>query len=136
MDEFLRPLLGGLLIGFSSSLMLGGLGRIAGISGMIEGSLSRPTIDQIPSYFFLIGLLLGPLVVSWFVPELLDYSLDPVNIRTAVAGVLVGIGTRMAGGCTSGHGVCGLGRMSKRSLVATLTFLLFGMITVFMEGLF
>ena len=117
MSDFtpLNGLIGGVLIGLASGIYLLATGRIAGISGMLE-SLLRPTTPAFPAAtIFLLGTLIGAIAVAAFVPSVLL----PVDIRGSgatllVSGLLVGFGTRMANGCTSGHGVCGLPRFSVR----------------------
>ena len=136
MNEYWAPLIGGVVIGLSSSTMLGGLGRITGISGITTALYEWPKKENLWRYSFLLGLLSGGLILMWTQPQLFDYSLESSFIKIISAGLLVGIGTRMGGGCTSGHGVCGLPRLAKRSMVATLTFILFGVITVAVERLF
>lgn len=134
MSDFtpLNGLIGGVLIGLASGIYLLATGRIAGISGMLE-SLLRPTTPAFPAAtIFLLGTLIGAIAVAAFVPSVLL----PVDIRGSgamllVSGLLVGFGTRMANGCTSGHGVCGLPRFSVRSIVATGTFMAAAMATVF-----
>ena len=119
----LAGLAGGVLIGLAAALMLLGLGRIAGVSGLAAKAvgLGGSGIARSAALMFVIGLPLGALAI--------DASFaDPLTL--AVAGVLVGIGTRLGSGCTSGHGVCGVSRLSARSLVATLTFLAAGIATV------
>jgi uncharacterized membrane protein YedE/YeeE len=135
MENILNPLIGGILIGLSSSSMLGGIGRITGISGIIAGSMEKPKAEHLWRYAFLVGLILGAVAISVIRPDLFNYNLDFSIWKTILAGVLVGYGTRLGGGCTSGHGVCGMARMSKRSFVATITFIGFGIITVFIRGL-
>lgn len=129
MDAYLPPLAGGLLIGLSAALLLLLNGRIAGISGLVAG-LGRPGERRTADAAFLIGLALGPplyalLAGHW--PVMRIAAELPV---LALAGLLVGFGTRLGSGCTSGHGVCGLARFSPRSLAAVLTFLATGMLTV------
>lgn len=121
---------GGLLIGLAAVLLIHFCGRIAGISGILSGVLSKPEGWRIA---FLAGLVGSPLLYSLFFP------LPGINVQTSwpmiiVAGLLVGVGTRLGSGCTSGHGVCGLSRFSKRSLIATLTFMVTGMITATVVG--
>ena len=122
--------LGGLLIGIASTMLLVGLGRIAGISGIL-GQLFGPDADGRGwRIAFLVGLIGAPaiwLMVSGDSVPVIDASL-PLLI---IGGLLVGFGTRLGGGCTSGHGICGLGRLSLRSLVATLVFMAVAVITVF-----
>ena len=122
------PLLGGALIGLAASLVLLGNGRIAGISGIVSSLLSanREKGWQIA---FLLGLLLSGAVFAWLSPS--SFAAPPRAMgMLAVAGLLVGLGTRVGNGCTSGHGVCGLSRLSLRSLVATVTFMGAAVVTV------
>ena len=129
MNTYFLPLIGGVLLGFSAIWLLLTLGRIAGISGIAWGSLAGP--DRGWRWLFLLGLLLGGLLTHTVIGQPLpDESTAPTWL-IATSGLLVGIGTRMGGGCTSGHGVCGLGRRSPRSVTATLTFMTLGMVTVF-----
>jgi len=134
MEVFIPPLLGGVLIGLSATIMLFYLGKIAGISGILGSLISRPSKDDIWKISFLGGLLLGGGFLKAFYPELFNYNLNFEPIKVIMAGLLVGFGTRLGSGCTSGHGVCGLPRLSKRSLVATLTFILAGVVTVLIKG--
>lgn len=129
-------LLGGILIGLSAALMLLGAGRIAGVSGIAARALgiNRDGMARSGARMFLIGLPLGALVVAS-----LRGGFDPAFVSTPlliVAGLIVGFGTRMGSGCTSGHGVCGVSRLSQRSLVATATFMLAGIATVAAMGMF
>ena len=136
MDLIIMPLIGGVLIGLSSSVLLFGLGRIAGISGIFASSfLSHPKSTETWKYFFIIGLMLGGIIMKVILPELFKYHFIGSIPLTIIAGLLVGFGTRLGSGCTSGHGVCGLPRKSARSLVATCTFMIVGIITVFLKGL-
>ena len=129
MDQLLAPLTGGMLLGLSATWLLLSLGRIAGISGIVWGSITGP--DRNWRWLFLAGLLLGGVITHAVVGQAIPSPSRAPLWLLAVSGVLVGYGTRMGGGCTSGHGVCGLGRRSLRSLVATLTFMSLGVITVF-----
>jgi uncharacterized protein len=126
-------LIGGLLIGLGSALYLLANGRLAGISGMLE-SLLRPTRSGFGlAATFLFGLMAGAMLAVIIAPQvLLPTRLPSVNLPLIIgAGVLVGFGTRMANGCTSGHGVCGLPRLSVRSIAATGIFMATAMVTVF-----
>lgn len=123
--------LGGVLIGLSAATMLLGLGRIAGVSGILGGLLERPLGDTAWRLAFVLGMVLGGLAMSVLAPQLFAIPTDHPLAMVALAGVIVGIGTRMGGGCTSGHGVCGIGRGSPRSIAATLTFVATGVLTVF-----
>ena len=123
-------LLGGALIGFAAVLLLVANGRIAGISSIIGGLLTRPTTDIGWRIAFVCGLGLGAcsyrlIAGEWFAVD--SAATWPVML---IAGLFVGFGTRMGGGCTSGHGVCGLSRLSPRSLAATLAFMGAGFATV------
>jgi uncharacterized protein len=125
-------LLGGVLIGLAAVLLLLANGRIAGISGIVGGLLTRATADMGWRVAFVLGLWLGALVYWLVRGELFAVELAASWPVMLIAGVLVGFGTRMGGGCTSGHGVCGIARLSKRSIVATLVFMGAGIATVFM----
>ncbi|MDR6472181.1 putative membrane protein YedE/YeeE [Paraburkholderia graminis] len=123
-------LTGGLLIGAAVAVLVLFNGRIAGISGILGGLLRTPQKDAGWRIAFLAGLIGAPVLVGWLG--------DPIVLRIEtgwreilVAGFLVGIGTRYASGCTSGHGVCGISRGSPRSFVATATFMMSGFLTVF-----
>jgi uncharacterized membrane protein YedE/YeeE len=124
--------LGGMIIGLSAALVLFGLGRIAGISGIFAGILVPRTGDIAWRVAFVAGLLVGGLGMGLFYPALFAVTTGRSLLGVAIAGVLVGIGTRMGNGCTSGHGVCGISRGSPRSLAATMTFMATGIITVFL----
>ncbi|BBQ92545.1 YeeE/YedE family protein [Salmonella enterica] len=126
--------LGGVLIGCAAWILILFCGRIAGISGIIGGVLSRGTPDRGWRLAFLVGIIISPLLYA------LVYPLPAIEVSAPwpiliIAGLLVGIGTRYGSGCTSGHGVCGLSRLSPRSLVATLTFMGVAFITVWLMGL-
>ena len=134
MTEFtpVAGLAGGALIGLASGIYLIGTGRIAGISGMIE-NLLRPTTSVFPpAALFLFGMIIGSLGVAIFSPGLLlPVDLRGGSLTLLIAGLLIGFGTRMANGCTSGHGVCGIPRLSIRSIAATCIFMAAAMATVF-----
>lgn len=125
--------IGGLLIGLSAVVLMGGIGRIAGISGIFGGVLSgnwaaeggwRP--------FFVVGLLLGAVIMALLGGIDADAIAFPGNpVTTVVGGLLVGAGTALGSGCTSGHGICGLSRLSARSLVSTVLFMAVAILTVF-----
>ncbi|WP_017446381.1 YeeE/YedE family protein [Gayadomonas joobiniege] len=122
-------ILGGSLIGLSALLLLIGIGRIAGISGIVSRLWQNPGPDLSWRLYFIVGLIIGPIIAALFgvktpqIPPGSPYML-------IIAGFLVGFGTVYGSGCTSGHGVCGLSRLSRRSIVATLVFILTAMITV------
>lgn len=134
MENFtpVSSLLGGMLIGLSAALVLFGLGRIAGISGIFGGLLVPRAGDIGWRATFIAGLLAGGLFMGLLRPELFAVTTGRSLLGVAAAGLLVGVGTRMGNGCTSGHGVCGLGRLSMRSLAAVLTFMATAIVTTFL----
>jgi uncharacterized membrane protein YedE/YeeE len=124
-------LAGGALIGLAAGLLVLLNGRIAGISGILGGLLRRPVRGDVAwRGAFVIGLVASPLLWRWFAPVPLP-RIDAGWAVLIAAGLLVGYGTRLGSGCTSGHGVCGLSRLSLRSLAATLVFMAAGFATVF-----
>jgi uncharacterized membrane protein YedE/YeeE len=126
----LSALLGGALIGLSASLLLLANGRVAGISGILGGLVAHAGKDRLWRGAFLAGLLLAGLAFVLLRPSAFGAGSASVPVLAA-AGLLVGVGTRLGSGCTSGHGVCGLSRLSPRSLAATVTFMVTGGLTVF-----
>jgi len=128
--NFIQPLLGGLMIGIAALLMLAGTGRIMGISGITWSAVSLAA-DRAWRWCFLVGIVLGAGLFHWLSGQATPEPNPAAWVWIVTAGLLVGFGTRLGSGCTSGHGVCGLGRLSKRSLVATLTFMSSGIVTVF-----
>ena len=133
MPDYAMPgqgLIGGLIIGVAAAIMLLGAGRIAGVSGMAARAIGLGGgAPRTLALEFIIGLPLGAALVAWAAGPIL--SRFPMSMATlAVAGLVVGIGTRLGSGCTSGHGVCGMSRLSRRSIVATFTFMATGFATV------
>ena len=126
----LAGLLGGVLIGLAAALMLLGAGRIAGVSGIAARAfrISGDGMPQTGAWAFVLGLEFGALLVAW-ISGSIEASFAGY-LPLVAAGLLVGIGTRIGSGCTSGHGVCGVSRLSQRSLVATATFMAAGIATV------
>lgn len=131
--NWIVPLAGGMLIGLSATLLLLCNGRIAGISGMINGAITfKP--EQAWRWIFMAGMLLGGAIYEYL------WAQQPTPTSTfapwlmLIGGFLVGFGTRLGNGCTSGHGVCGLGRLSFRSLIAVITFLSTAIITVYITN--
>lgn len=123
-------LLGGLMIGIASALFILANGRIAGISGILGGLLRPKADDVLWRLAFVLGLIMAPPLLAIFVvPVVPTIEAGPTTL--IIAGLLVGIGTRYGGGCTSGHGICGLSRLSPRSLIATVAFMASGMAIVF-----
>ncbi|WP_218689335.1 YeeE/YedE family protein [Psychrobacter sp. BF1] len=122
-------LVGGVIIGVATVILLLGIGRVAGISG-IASSLLKPKRVEAWQVLFVLGLIVAPLLYQLVAP------LAQVKVASSLplligAGLLVGFGTRLGSGCTSGHGICGNARLSPRSMAATVTFMLFGIITVY-----
>jgi hypothetical protein len=126
-------LAGGVLIGISASLLMFLNGRVAGISGIVAGLFTNPsTTEKVWRFAFVFGLIAGGLAYASIFPVNI-LPREGVNTTLLVAGgLLVGFGTAMGGGCTSGHGVCGMSRFSLRSILATLTFLVSGIVTVYL----
>ena len=124
-------LAGGTLIGLAALLLLLCNGRIAGISGIMGGSLQPARGDLLWRVLFFFGLLTGGLVTLWWSPAALAIRIDVSTPAVILAGLLVGLGTRIGSGCTSGHGVCGVGRLAPRSIVASAVFVSTAMLTVY-----
>jgi uncharacterized membrane protein YedE/YeeE len=127
-------LAGGLTIGAASALLLVVHGRIAGISGIFGSALQPATADRAWRIAFVLGLAVAGITAKLVAPNAIGSSPRALPV-VAIAGLLVGFGTRMGGGCTSGHGVCGLSRLSRRSLVAVMTFMTTGALTAWLAGL-
>jgi acetamidase/formamidase family protein/sulfur transporter len=128
----IASLLGGMLIGLSASAMLILDGKVAGISGILAGVLKPVRSDTLWRICFLGGLLAGGLLLRILLPSAFDFGIIRPLPLLITAGLLVGFGTRLGNGCTSGHGVCGVSRLSLRSLVATATFIITGALTVYL----
>ncbi len=124
-DRHAFALLGGALIGASASLLLVFNGRVAGISSILAGAMHPHDPDARWRWTFLAGLLFGALLLRTFASSAVSAPHTPIALAL-LSGVLVGVGTRMSGGCTSGHGVCGISRGSTRSVAATVTFMATG----------
>jgi len=131
MHAWTTALLGGVLIGLASSLLLWLNGRVAGVSGILNGVIFSRAGDTAWRVAFLVGLIVAGGMYLAVVPGASLPRTDYSRVGLIVAGVLVGFGTRMGSGCTSGHGVCGLGRLSLRSLVAVITFMATAIVTTF-----
>lgn len=126
----LSALAGGAIIGTAAALLYWSIGQTAGISGVVGGLLNRPTRAERWRWEFVGGLVVGGAALVFFLPSALPETLPAGPWALAAAGLLVGFGTRLGGGCTSGHGVCGTSRMSHRSIAATITFIATGALTV------
>jgi uncharacterized membrane protein YedE/YeeE len=125
------PVLGGALLGLSAALLLLVNGRIAGVSGIVAGLLRPGPGETLWRALFVAGLLAGGLVAARVHPVAFASTVQRPALALAAAGVLVGFGTRLGNGCTSGHGICGVSRPSVRSIAATVTFMASGALTVF-----
>ena len=124
---------GGAIIGLAVVLFFIGNGRLAGVSGIASNFLTSK-IKRIDNLLFLIGLIAGPIIFSIFISNEIPFFITDSFPLIIFSGLLVGIGTRLSSGCTSGHGICGIGRFSLRSIVATITFILTGVATVSFFG--
>lgn len=129
-ENFLRPFLGGALIGLSASLLLLLQGRVFGISGIVSGVLAPKKGDTAWRLAVIAGFVVAGIVFQEIEPSALVGDTSGALLKYVLAGLLVGFGTQLGSGCTSGHGVCGLSRLAPRSLAATLTFMLAGILTV------
>lgn len=129
MNSLVLAFLGGALLGVSVVGYLYVNGRIAGISGLLAQTLNPKTLFQTPAIWFLLGLFVTPFLFKAQFADSIQLNASPILM--ILAGILVGIGTRMGSGCTSGHGICGMSRLSKRSIVATLCFMATGFVTVY-----
>ena len=125
---------GGLIIGLSVIIFFIFNGRMIGISGIASNFLNERK-NRIDNFLFLLGLILGPLIYKIYTKQQIDISISSSLILLIFAGLLVGIGTRISGGCTSGHGISGISRFSLRSIIATLTFMVVGILTVFIKNI-
>jgi uncharacterized membrane protein YedE/YeeE len=134
MQEFMAPLMGGVLLGLAASLLLLLKGKVFGISGILYGVLQKPNQELSWRMFILIGLVSGSFLFNYFYPGYFNFETSGEIHHYAIAGLLVGFGTKLGSGCTSGHGVCGIGRLSARSITATVTFMAFGILTVWVMG--
>ncbi|MCB1671346.1 MAG: YeeE/YedE family protein [Gammaproteobacteria bacterium] len=134
MENFtpLSALLGGALIGIAATLMLWINGRITGISGILGGVLFPVKTDALWRILFILGLFSGALLFMLVRGAPIELAPQASPLLSIVAGLLVGFGTRLGSGCTSGHGICGIARVSKRSFAATLMFMITAVITVFL----
>ena len=126
-------LTGGIIIGFAVAIFFYFNGRLVGISGIASNALTEER-NKLDNILFLIGLIIGPIIYTLFKQEQISISISNSYLLLTFAGLLVGIGTRISGGCTSGHGISGIGRFSVRSIVATITFMIVGIITVYLKN--
>ena len=124
---------GGMIIGLAVVMFFLFNGRLVGISGIASNALTEKD-KKFDNLLFLLGLIIGPIIYSLFTSKEISITISNSLILLIVAGLLVGIGTRISGGCTSGHGISGVGRFSLRSIIATITFMIVGIITVLIKN--
>ena len=128
----IASLIGGALIGLSAVMLMAFNGRIAGVTGILRRLL--PPYDDgglLEPFTFVAGLVVAPILISLAAPQIVTATVSPNPLLMAAAGLIVGVGTALGNGCTSGHGVCGIARLSARSLIATLIFMAVAIATVF-----
>ena len=125
--------LGGMIIGLAVVIFFLFNGRLLGISGIAANALTEKN-NKFDNLLFLLGLILGPILYTLFTNQEINITISNSLILLIIAGLLVGIGTRISGGCTSGHGISGIGRFSLRSIIATITFMIVGILTVLIKS--
>jgi len=130
----ISAIIGGMIIGLAVVIFFLFNGRLVGISGIAANALSEKK-NKVDNLLFLLGLVIGPVIYSVFTKQVINITISNSLILLICAGLLVGIGTRIGGGCTSGHGISGIGRFSLRSIVATVTFMVVGILTVLIKNL-
>jgi len=128
----IQSVIGGGLIGIAVSILLLFNGKVLGVSGILGELFNHRLSQNYWRLFFIIGLLISPIICNTFKPIPLT-EMTSNNLLIIAGGLLVGFGSRLGSGCTSGHGVCGIARFSLRSLIATMTFILFGFMTVYVK---
>ena len=127
-------LIGGIVIGLAVVLFFYSTGRLAGVSGIANNALTKNT-NRATNLLFLIGLISGPIFYQVFISSDIPYLINNNTLILIIGGLLVGIGTQIGMGCTSGHGVCGISRFSVRSIIATVSFILSGAIVVYLMNI-
>ena len=127
-------LIGGIVIGLAVVLFFYSTGRLAGVSGIANNILTKNT-NRTTNLLFLIGLILGPIFYQLFISSDVPYLINNNALILIIGGLLVGIGTQIGMGCTSGHGVCGISRFSLRSIIATISFIFSGVIVVYLMNI-
>ena len=126
--------IGGLIIGLAIILFFIFNGRLIGISGIASNFLTSKK-NRFDNFLFIVGLIIGPILYKYFTSQEINISISNSFFLLAVAGLMVGVGTRIGGGCTSGHGISGIARFSLRSIIATITFMIVGILTVCIKSL-
>ena len=127
-------LIGGIVIGLAVVLFFYSTGRLAGVSGIANNALTKNT-NRATNLLFLIGLISGPIFYQLFISSDVPYLINNNILILIIGGLLVGIGTQIGMGCTSGHGVCGISRFSVRSIIATISFIFSGVIVVYLMNI-
>ena len=127
-------LIGGIVIGLAVVLFFYSTGRLAGVSGIANNALTKNT-SRATNLLFLIGLISGPIFYQTFISSDIPYLINNNTLILIIGGLLVGIGTQIGMGCTSGHGVCGISRFSVRSIIATISFIFSGAIVVYLMNI-
>jgi len=125
-----NSLVGGFIIGASIVLYFYTTGRLAGISGILANTVTNK-LNRASNFLFILGLIIGPLIYFFFNKSSVNFEITNSFILIILGGFFVGLGTKMGGGCTSGHGICGISRFSIRSIIATIIFIITAIITVF-----
>lgn len=128
--DIINAIIGGVLIGIAASGMMFTNGRIMGVSGIIGGLLTPQPGDLSWRVLFVLGIIFGSLLIPYFGFSIMEVPINRGLLSSGLGGLLVGIGTSLGNGCTSGHGVCGISRLSLRSLAATAVFMFFGFVVV------
>ena len=124
---------GGIIIGLAVILFFAGNGRLAGVSGIVNNALVSKQ-NRTDNFLFIVGLVLGPIFYAFFTKNNIPFLITSSMPIIIIAGLLVGIGTKVGKGCTSGHGICGISLLSLRSIIATITFMITAIITVKLIG--
>ena len=127
-------LIGGIVIGLAVVLFFYSTGRLAGVSGIANNALTKNT-NRATNLLFLIGLISGPIFYQLFISSNIPYLINNNTLILIIGGLLVGIGTQIGMGCTSGHGVCGISRFSVRSIIATISFIFSGVVVVYLMNM-
>lgn len=131
MHHFVLALIGGGLLGVAAVMMMGLNGRIAGVSGILSGSMTQPSADRLWRILFIVGVVLGGAIPALISADFKPPEPQAGTLLVIAGGLLVGLGTGLGSGCTSGHGICGISRLSLRSIVATCTFMAAGFVCVY-----
>lgn len=131
-QSFIYALIGGVIIAIAASLKMLFNGRVAGISGILGGIFNFTPGDVSWRSLFILGLIGSGVMMKFIAPQFFNYQIETSYPMLVIAGLFVGFGTRLGSGCTSGHGVCGIPRMSTRSILATCIFMATAIVTVFL----